>query len=205
MDAAWRGFALGFVIAVTPGPMFFLCLTRTVASGWRAGLATGLGIATADGFYAAVAAGAVGVVGALLTGSQRWLTLGGGLALCLLGARGLILSPARRGTGSLLPARRGGGREAAGGAHAYASALALTLANPATIVSFAALFAALGVRSPVTVVAVALGSLTWWLVVVAGASRLRAALGERTRLLRWLSGLALVAFGTVAVLSALHR
>ncbi len=189
--AALRGFALGFAIALTPGPMFFLCLTRTVRSGWRTGLATGLGIATADGIYAAIAAGGVGAVGVLIAGSQRWISLAGGAALVVLGLRALAGGE----TGAAARPARGG---------AYASALTLTLANPATIVSFGAVFAAVGVRSILTVLATAVGSLTWWVLLVAGATRIRGALGERARFLRWLSGLALVAFGVVAVGAALR-
>lgn len=190
-----RGFGLGFAIALTPGPMFFFCLKRTLASGWRAGLATGLGIATADGIYAAIAGGGIGMVGALVAGSERWLTLAGGLALLLLGARSLV--PARR------PAAEVAARGVPGGV--YGSALALTLTNPATIVSFGAIFAAVGLRSPLTVAATAAGSLAWWVLLVGAATRLRGALGARADVLRRLSGAALVAFGVVAVGGALLR
>lgn len=193
-SAALHGFALGFAIALTPGPMFFLCLRRTLASGWRAGLATGLGIATADGAYAAVAAGGVGAIGLLVADSQRWLALGGGVALVAIGLVSLRPSQERE-------AARGG----AGARGSYGSALALTLANPATIVSFGAIFAAVGVRSAATVIAAAAGSLTWWVVLVVAATWLRTALADRAGLLRGLSSLALVAFGVVAVLSALLR
>lgn len=193
-SAALHGYVLGFAIALTPGPMFFLCLRRTLLSGWRSGLATGLGIATADGFYAAVAAGGIGAVGALVAGSERWVALAGGLGLVVIGVLGLL--PARRQGPAAL--REGDPRP-------YLSALALTLANPATIVSFGAVFAAVGVRSAATVAATAAGSLSWWVVLVAAATRLRSGLGERARLLRLLAGLALVAFGVVAVASALLR
>ena len=187
-------FLLGFAIALTPGPMFFLCLRRTLDSGWKRGLATGLGIATADGIYAAIAGGGVGTISALVSGSERWLTLAGGAALVILGVR------------NLAPAVRGGPAAGGDGARgAYLSALALTLSNPATIVSFGAIFAAVGVRSPLTVAATAAGSLTWWVLLVAAAVRLRGALGERARLLGRFAGLALVAFGVVAVAAAALR
>lgn len=193
--AAISAFGLGFVIALTPGPMFFLCLRRTLTAGRSAGFATGLGIATADGIYAAVAAGGIGGLSALLAGSSRWLTLAGGIGLVVLGVV------------RLLPTRWGDGRAAAGGARgAYASALALTLANPATIVSFGALFAAVGLASPIVVPAVVAGSLSWWLLLVGIVSALRSSVGARpSRALALLSGCALVAFGVVAVGSGLVR
>ena len=82
-----RGFALGFAIAAAPGPIFFLCLRRTLVSGWLNGLVSGFGVATADGFYAAVAAFGVGAITTLLTGERRWLALAGSLLLVALGAR----------------------------------------------------------------------------------------------------------------------
>ena len=42
-----RGFILGFAIAATPGPIFFLCLGRTLTRGWINGAVSGLGVATA--------------------------------------------------------------------------------------------------------------------------------------------------------------
>lgn len=197
-SAILRGFALGFAIALTPGPMFFLCLRRTLSSGWRSGLPTGLGIATADGVYAAIAALGIGGLAVLLRTSERWLTVAGGVALVLLGMRSLLQNASPRGTWG----RSGGGPAA----RAYSSAVALTLANPATVVSFAALFAAVGVSTPLVVPAVILGSLAWWLLLVAAAAALRSGVDRRAAdVLARLSGLALVVFGVVAVGSGALR
>jgi threonine/homoserine/homoserine lactone efflux protein len=38
----------GLAVAAPVGPMSLLCMRRTLAQGWRQGLATGAGIATAD-------------------------------------------------------------------------------------------------------------------------------------------------------------
>ncbi len=57
-----RGFALGFAVAASPGPIFFLCLRRTVLRGRLYGFVSGLGVATADAVYAAIAAFGFAVV-----------------------------------------------------------------------------------------------------------------------------------------------
>jgi threonine/homoserine/homoserine lactone efflux protein len=57
-----RGFLLGFAVAASPGPIFFLCLRRTFLRGRLYGLLSGLGVATADAFYAAIAAFGVAAV-----------------------------------------------------------------------------------------------------------------------------------------------
>jgi threonine/homoserine/homoserine lactone efflux protein len=153
------GFLLGFAVAATPGPIFFLCLRRTLVSGWLNGLVSGFGVATADGLYAAVAAFGVGAIAAALTGQRRWLALAGGATLVVLGARILLERP---GTADAPPATR------SSLIGAYLSTLGLTITNPATIISFAALSATLGigisggyVRPALFVLGVLLGSLTW--------------------------------------------
>jgi len=130
-----RGFALGLAIAATPGPIFFLCLRRSLLRGWQAGLASGLGVATADAAYAAVAVFGIAAVTDVLAGLTRWLELGGGLALVVVGVRALVATPATREAEPV--------STRAGLARAYGSTLGLTITNPATIISFAALAAAL--------------------------------------------------------------
>src|SRR5260370_36693057 len=88
-----RGFVLGFAVAATPGPIFFLCLRRTLVSGWLNGLVSGLGVATADGFYAAVAAFGISAITTAVSGQRRWLALGGGALLGGVGLRIALLKP----------------------------------------------------------------------------------------------------------------
>jgi threonine/homoserine/homoserine lactone efflux protein len=197
-----RGFALGFAIAAAPGPIFFLCLRRTLVKGWLNGLFSGFGVATADGFYAALGVFGVGAIATVLTGERRWLALGGGVLLVALGARIIFDRPKTTETGS------GNG---AGLAWAYLSTLGLTITNPATIISFAALAATLGagisggyLRPSMLVVGVLLGSATWWCVVAALAAGLRARITPRVvRAISTASGLAIIALGLAAVVSAL--
>jgi threonine/homoserine/homoserine lactone efflux protein len=201
-----RGFALGFAIAAAPGPIFFLCLRRTLVQGWLNGLFSGFGVATADGFYAAVGVFGVGAITTVLTGERRWLALAGGVLLVALGARILLDRP--RATESATP---NSGRNGAGLAWAYLSTLGLTITNPATIVSFAALAATLGavssggyLRPALLVVGVLLGSVTWWCVLAALAAGLRARITPRVvRGISTASGLAIVALGLAALVSSL--
>jgi len=198
-----RGFALGFAIAASPGPIFFLCVRRTLTQGRLTGLLSGLGVATADGFYAFIATFGVAALTAAFVAGRRPLAVVGGAVLVLLGARILLerRSPAAQ------PASSPSGR---GLARAYVSTLGLTITNPATIVSFAALAATLGLGTggslalpALVVVGVLLGSAAWWVVLVIGASALRARLTPAV--VAWIgtvSGLAIAVLGILAVLSA---
>src|SRR4029077_237119 len=113
------------------GPIFFLCLRRTLLGGRLYGLVSGLGVATADGIYAGVASFGVAAVATAIASGKRPLAVIGGAVLIWLGAR--ILFERRQAEQGQAPRASRGGL-----ARAYASTLGLTITNPATIISFAA-------------------------------------------------------------------
>jgi threonine/homoserine/homoserine lactone efflux protein len=197
-----RGFALGFAIAASPGPIFFLCLRRTLLRGRLYGFVSGLGVATADGLYAAIAAFGFAVVISAVTGGRRPFALIGGAVLIGLGLRILF---ERRDRVAEVPAASAGGL-----AWAYLSTLGLTITNPATIISFAALAATLSLgggggpaRPAVLVAGVLLGSAAWWCVLAIGASLLRTRLTPTViRAINTFSGVAIAVLGMLAVYSA---
>jgi threonine/homoserine/homoserine lactone efflux protein len=197
-----RGFALGFAVAASPGPIAFLCLRRTLLGGRLYGIVSGLGVATADGFYAAVASFGVAAVATAIASGRRPLAVVGGVVLILLGARILL---ERRQEDTQAPAVTRDGL-----AWAYASTLGLTITNPATILSFAALAATLGLgagvglaRPAVLVAGVLLGSATWWCLLAIAASRLRNRMTPAlVRAISTFSGLAIAVLGMLAVYSA---
>jgi Putative threonine efflux protein len=132
---------------------------------------SGLGVATADATYGAIAAFGLGAISAILVSARQVLGLVGGVFLLWLAWRTVRAAPTEAAT--VTTRRRGL-------AGAYLSILGLTLANPMTILSFGALFAGLGVTSGVTsdatliVLGVLLGSTTWWIVLTSVVGRLRA-------------------------------
>jgi len=197
-----RGFLLGFAVAATPGPIFFLCLRRTLVRGSLNGLVSGFGVATADGFYAAVAAFGISAITGAVSGERRWLALGGGALLVVVGIRIILAKP------KTVEARPPNG---AGLAWAYGSTLGLTITNPATIISFAALAATLSAgiaggygRPLLLVIGVLVGSLAWWCVVAALGSDFRTRITARAvRVISASSGLAIIVLGLAAFASAM--
>lgn len=193
-----RGMGIGLAIAAPVGPIGVLCIRRTLRDGRLAGLASGLGAATADLLYGVVAAVGLTAVTERLIGLSFWLQLLGGLFLCYLGVRTLRERPAER------PAEADG----RGLVGAYLSTLALTITNPATILAFLAIFAGLGVADDaggygdagLLVLGVFLGSALWWLLLSGGVSLLRARVTPRV--LRWVNigaGLIILGFGIAAL------
>jgi threonine/homoserine/homoserine lactone efflux protein len=198
-DFWWRGFAVGFSIAAPVGPIGVLCIRRTLAEGRLAGLVSGLGAATADGFYGAVAGFGLTVVSDLLVGHQVWLRLIGGAFLLYLGFKTFFLRPANQ------PAEI----KASKLITAYFATFLLTLTNPMTIFSFAAIFAGVGLgnsNDPVSasalVLGVFMGSAFWWLLLSLGVSSFRSHFNAgRLRWINRISGLLITGFGLLALLS----
>jgi threonine/homoserine/homoserine lactone efflux protein len=191
-----RGVVLGFSIAAVVGPIGLLCIRRTLVTGFAIGFVSGLGAATADATYAAVASLGISALAAELIDQRVWLRLIGGAFLMYLGVRTLRSAPASRAAD--LPTS---GLRLAG---AYSSTLALTLSNPMTIMSFAAIFAGIGASGADLVAGVFGGSAAWWLVLAALVSRLRTLASQGW--LRWVnigSGLLITGFGVQSVVAGL--
>lgn len=196
-----KTFVIGIAVAAPVGAMGVLCIQRTLARGFSAGLATGAGIATADGIYAGLAAFGLAAVSHALVTWQVPLRIVGGVLLVWLGWRAMMTPPASASDAEKIALRGHGGL--------YASAVGMTLTNPMTIMAFGAVFASAGlVAQPtlasagVATLGVALGSLSWWIALSGGVALMRHAVGERA--LAWISrisGAAIVAFGLVAIVA----
>jgi len=195
-----RGIIIGFSIAAPVGPIGVLCIRRTLAEGRVFGFVSGLGAATADAIYGCIAGFGLTFISDILIGRQVWLRLAGGVFLCYLGIKNFLARPAEQ-------AASASGRGLIG---AYASTLLLTLTNPVTILSFAAVFAGLGMANAsgnhgsaaTLVLGVFTGSVLWWLVLSNVASLFRTKFN--TRALRWvnrISGIVVTGFGLTALLS----
>ncbi len=186
-----KALAFGFLLAASVGPLWILCFRRTLSQGRLAGLASGLGIALADGLYGAVAAFGLTAVSGFLQRHAFWIGLAGGLFLVYLGVKALLARPSLD----------GGSERRTGLAQAFLSTLGLTLANPPTIVAFAAIFAGLGLvtsdyaSAAWVVLAVFLGSASWWILLAVAAGWLRGRVGPRLlRAINIVSGLSILAF-----------
>lgn len=199
-----KALGIGIAVAAPVGPMSLLCMRRTLAQGWRQGMAVGLGIAAGDATYGLVAGLGLAGVSAFMLAHQKPLHLAAGLVLVWLGLR-TWRQAARAGEVAPADAAVGGLARTCGGA------LLLTLTNPMTIVMFAAVLAALapkGGMSPAgalaTVAGVFLGSLLWWCGVVGAVAAFRHAIGPKVR--AWIdraTGIFLAGFGLLELRRAL--
>ena len=193
MHAFSIGLGLGFLVALQLGPMSLFLVRSTLRGGLAVGLAIGGGIAVVDALYAAL--GAAGAASLLAIDPLRTsLSLLGAAVLLVLGTRTLRDAfRVRLGAQTLV--------EVTGPRRAFATSLAATASNPATIASWAAIFAAASgagaADAPALLVTgVGIGSLCWVTLLAAGTATARRAVGDRAvRIADAIAGAGLVAFG----------
>jgi threonine/homoserine/homoserine lactone efflux protein len=161
------GVLAGLAVAMPLGPIGTLVFERGARLGFRHGAAAGMGVATADGIYALLAAAAGAAIAAALEGVQDTLRLVAALALLAIVAYGLI-SFFRGGTENAEPREVPPGRT-------FAVFLGLTAINPLTVSIFAALIAGLpdiasaGAGAKAVFVAGAFAASAAWQTSIAGA------------------------------------
>jgi threonine/homoserine/homoserine lactone efflux protein len=200
-----RGLLIGLSIAATVGPMSILCIQRTLNRGQLYGLVSGLGIATADGAYGSIAAFGLTLITNFLISEQKWIRLIGGLFLMYLGIKTMLTKPAER--AAILQTNVNGYFGA------YASTFFLTLTNPLTILSFAAIFAGIGVGSAsktfisaaTVVLGVFTGSTLWWIILTSSISLLRKKITPQWLLwINRISGAIITFFGVLSLVTLLR-
>jgi threonine/homoserine/homoserine lactone efflux protein len=195
-----KGFIIGFSIAAPVGPIGALCIRRTLMEGGIVGFFSGLGAATADALYGCIAGFGLTFISQFLISQQIWFRLIGGAFLCYLGLKFFWTQPIKQ-----VASSRGIGLMSA-----YGSTFFLTVANPATILSFAAIFAGLGIAGPtgnyfsagIFVFGVFIGSTLWWLILSGIVSFFQSRLNLQG--LRWvnrISGIIIGGFGLFALFS----
>jgi len=186
MASAAAGAWLGFCIAAPVGPIGTLVLKQSLRSGFRAGLVSGLGAALADLCYGALAATGV----RMASGYGRPIALAGGMVLLWLAWRTWYESPRE---------------ESAAGATdrrliRIGTTFLLTISNPMTILSFAAMISAVSPGDPAQFVAgVFLGSMAWWAILSAFSSWIGKRIALHPLLLNRLAAVTLGCFGVWGV------
>ena len=194
MDAVLAGLALGFAVAAGFGPISVLALTSGLRYGFAPAFGVAVGVALVDGLYARLAG--LGLA-ALVPGDE--LQVVGGVALTVIGIGMVKLSGGD--AIALSTFRRG-----------LTVSLAATLANPMTIVSWAAAFTAvvpeldISHTEVVTILplSVSLGTLTWFTILATAATFFGRRLGPRTlRAASVVAGVAIALFGVVFVVRGL--
>ncbi|NGO76494.1 LysE family transporter [Streptomyces sp. YC504] len=199
------GLLAGYGIAIPVGAVATYLVALTARTSLRTGASAALGVASADGLYALIAAlggTALAPLLASVTTPLRWASA------CVL------LALAVRGAVTAVRQYRGGaasGREVREltSLRAYLSLLGITLLNPVTVIYFTALVLGTGPGSPsgaaeqtVFVLAAFLASASWQLLLAGGGALLgRLLTGRRGRLVTAVASSVLIAGLAVGVVA----
>lgn len=192
-----KGLIIGLLIALPVGPVAILCIQRALTQGQRHGLVSGLGAASADAIYGAVAALGVSFVSTCIQEYNVLIHWLGGIALCLIGLRTFLAIPQPVSSARI------------GITHAgdFLSTFLLTLMNPMTILAFAAVFANAGLAdcsqssAAVLVAGVFCGSALWWLALCIIAGTFKHLLEEaQFRIINRIAGVLIILFGIIVMI-----
>lgn len=195
-----KGLVLGISIAAPVGPIGIICIRRTLMYGMASGFVSGLGAATVDAIYGCVGVFGVSIVSVFLSDYRIHLHFLGGVFLLYLGYNTFKAAPAKI-TGSV---------NKKGIVKAYLSTAGLTISNPITILSFAGIFAGLGVginesdyfAAFFLLTGVFMGALLWWLFLNFLVDKLRHSFDEKLlKIINKICGFVLVAFGIFSLCS----
>lgn len=194
-----KGAGIGFAVAAPVGPIGMLCIRTTLERGRVAGFCAGLGAAVADTIFAGIGAYGINLIGGWLDAERLWFSIIGGIFLIAFGVHLARREPNLANSES---------REVPKGLLAdFSMTLLLTLANPTTILSFAAVFAGLsGLIGfsldvvPALLIGVFLGSAGWWLTLSGIVGLIRHRIDHATMVwINRIAGAVLVVFGLYTV------
>ena len=189
-----QGIIIGLTLAAPVGPLALICIQRTVTEGRLHGIFSGIGVATADSFYAAVTFLGLTVISGLIIAQQYLFRFLAGVVLILIGIRVFLSIP------SAISAKT----EHETYLKDYLSMVALAIANPLTLVFFLVILPGYGVvirgtsfLSAVEFVAgVFFGSTVWWVVLCGSIGSVRSRLSsENLGRINRVSGLLISCFG----------
>ncbi|MEA2739327.1 MAG: hypothetical protein QOH05_2634 [Acetobacteraceae bacterium] len=197
------GILAGFAIAVPVGPMGLLCIQRTLASGMKVGVSTGLGAATVNVAYGGMILLGMDTLSPWMAGSRRLFSAASGLFLLWSAVRLLV-----RGRG---PRIQPGGIAPSPSA-AYGSAVAFNATNPMALILVMAVLSPIAHRSAASFIDGAMlllgmfiAAATWWVCLSGGVSLLRTRLSPAVLAhVNHAAGLLLTVYGALALARSVH-
>ncbi len=203
LDIFLRGILIGTTASIPLGPVGILCIQRTLSKDLRSGFISGLGAASADLIYAAMAFFSLSFAQKFFVEHAVLIKIIGGGCLTILGTHIFLTNPEvqirrnRSGKGTPL--------------QDFLSVFGATLANPTYILIYATLFATFGLsndmdklHSAAMLFGVFAGCAGWWLLLTFLINLLRKRFTPTT--LRWInriSGGLITSLGAITLISML--
>lgn len=195
-----QGMIIGLILAVPVGPLSLMCIQRSLSEGKLHGIVSGLGVATADSFYALVAFLGLTVISGFILSWQDYFRVIAGLVLIAVGIKIFLTLPHTEDQ-----------KEVPGSyTRDYLSMAAIALANPMTITflmvtlpGFGFVFG--GSTLPSTLEFVGgffSGSMLWWIALCGSLGMVRSRIGTGAlRVINRVSGIGILGIGVFMLAS----
>jgi threonine/homoserine/homoserine lactone efflux protein len=183
-----KGIIVGLLASIPLGPIGVICIQRTINKNKLSGFLSGLGAASADTIFAAIAGFSLTFIISFIEEKQILFQAVGGVIVFLLGIKIFFTNPIRQ--------LRRHKRKQNNLLEDYLSVLVVTFTNPLAVFLFIALFATFGVvtddtkwfHSLVTTCGVFLGAASWWYILISVVYRFRGKF--RLKQLWWINKIA---------------
>ncbi len=196
-----KGLLIGLFASIPLGPIGVICIQRTLNKGKISGFVSGLGAASADTFFAAIASFSLTIIIAFIEEKREIFQLVGGVVVALLGVKIFFTNPVAQ--------LRRHKRKKNGLLEDFLSVFLVTVTNPLAIFLFIALFASFGVvseetnweHSLIVLSGVATGATLWWYILTTLVNYFRAQF--RLKQLWWInktSGAVIFILGALAII-----
>ena len=199
------GIIVGLLASIPLGPIGVICRQRTINKGKLSGYLSGMGAASADTIFAAIAGFSLTFIISFIEEKQIIFQTIGGVIVLALGIKIFYTNPIKqlrrhkRKKNSLL--------------EDYLSVLLVTITNPLAVFLFIALFASLGVvtegtnlwLSLVATSGVFIGAVAWWYILITLVDVFRSKF--RLKQLWWInkiSGAVIFIIGAVAIIGLIR-
>lgn len=197
-----QGMIIGLILAVPVGPLSLMCIQRSLSEGKLHGIVSGLGVATADSFYALVAFLGLTVISGFILSWQEYFRIIAGLVLVAVGIKIFLTLP-----------HTGDQKEVPGSyTRDYLSMAAIALANPMTITflmvtlpGFGFVFGGSSLPSTAEFVGGFFGgSMLWWIILCSMLEAVRSRIGAGALcLINRVSGICILGIGVFMLVSFL--
>ncbi len=173
-----QGIIIGLTLAVPVGPIALICIQRTLTDGRFHGIFSGIGVATADSFYAAVTVLGLTMISGVIIAHQFLFRFLAGIVLIFVGVRVFISLPSCISTKTVHETYF----------KDYLSMVAIAIANPLTLVFFLVVLPGFGIVINSTaflsaaefVAGVFLGSTVWWIFLCGTIGSMRSRFSVKT-------------------------
>ena len=182
-----QGIIIGLTLAVPVGPIALICIQRTVTDGRFHGIFSGIGVATADSFYAAVTVLGLTIISSVIVTNQFLFRFLAGIVLIFVGMRVFMSLPSCVSTKTVHETYF----------KDYLSMVGIAIANPLTLVFFLIVLPGFGIVINSTaflsaaefIAGVFFGSTAWWILLCGTIGSMRSRFSIKTlRLINRVSG-----------------